>query len=399
MKKKTIDLIIYIFLLFTPVLDFITGICSWHNMFSIGIFFRSIFLIYVMYYLIFKVRDKHTYFILGLLAIYSFFFLIFHRNYLVSNLTYLVRVFYLPLLICFFKSYKNSYLTKNVYVYLLVGYMVLYLLPYIFGLGHNINEFYPNKDLYLSYFYVGNELVNVFLLLFIMNVDYFIKTKKKYFVVILVLFLMCIYLLGTKVMYVGLLITILYFVYVYRKYLLECLKTNKWLYGVLIVLVFSVLLIIPRTSFYKNIKTTLEYYNVTNIKDILNYEKINQVIFSNRLSFLENVHNIYGSSNISNKLFGIGREVLIVNKDVEIDIFDIYYVLGVIGFIVYIVVICYSLKFKNLDKSVMFSIVLLIIISFFSGHVLASPMVSGILGMGSYFKEGGSHEDLDKKSI
>ena len=84
-----------------------------------------------MYYLIFKVRDKHTYFILGLLAMYSFFFLIFHRNYLLSNLTYLVRVFYLPLLICFFKSYKNTYLTKNVYVYLLVSYIVLYLLPYI----------------------------------------------------------------------------------------------------------------------------------------------------------------------------------------------------------------------------------------------------------------------------
>ena len=100
-----------------------------------------------------------------------------------------------------------------------------------------------------------------------------------------------------------------------------------------------------------------------------------------RLTFLENVAILYKDSSLSGKLFGIGRTTLLNTKDVEIDIFDIFFSIGMVGFIIYLCYFGYVLtevKIKGLPK---FIFILLLVISLFSGHVLISPMVSTYLAM------------------
>ena len=59
--------------------------------------------------------------------------------------------------------------------------------------------------------------------------------------------------------------------------------------GVIFVLISIVLLlgIVPRTNFYKNIKTHLNYLKVKNVVDVFKNEKlVDHFIFSQRITFL-----------------------------------------------------------------------------------------------------------------
>ena len=76
---------------------------------------------------------------------------------------------------------------------------------------------------------------------------------------------------------------------------------------------------------------------------------------------------------------GIGRTDFM--KNTEIDIFDIFYSIGIIGVIIYFIWMIYVLKRCKLNKDTKFIYILLFIISLFSGHVLVSPMVTTYIGV------------------
>ena len=64
------------------------------------------------------------------------------------------------------------------------------------------------------------------------------------------------------------------------------------------------------------------------------------------------------------------------------DFFDIYYRLGLIGFIIFLIPLFISTKdLKKKNKEEKFSIILAIFISLLAGHVLTSPSVSYDLGI------------------
>ena len=375
MKKSYL----YYLLLLMPFIDVLTSIASYNNVFSIGIIVRIILISYSLYYIIKnKLLDKRLFIIsfIYVLILFLYYLFISHDN-LIMEFSNLLKIFYLPIILLLFinnndRDINDSLLTKILFIYLL-----LYLLPYPFKLGHNINEIYPNKDLYLSYFYYGNEIVNVFIILIIKVNLYLIKNKSKYIYLFLVLIIFTTILLSTKTFIISMIIFIIYLIFKYFNKIFSKYK-KVFLLGV-IIFGCGLIYIIPKTSLYNNIITTLDYYHINNISELITINNIDNVIYSKRLSFVSDLNNQYINSSYMDILMGIGRTDFM--KNTEIDIFDIFYSIGIIGVIIYFIWIIYVLKRCKLNKDTKFIFILLFIISLFSGHVLVSPMVTTYIGV------------------
>lgn len=383
MKQKDLSYIMYIFLLLFPFIDFFTGIATWEGWLSIGLLVKGFLLLYAILYLFKHERHRKSLWILFFLVFgYSIVYLSFHSEALFIEVSNLVKIFYLPILILFFTYYKNSYLNKKFMTWLLLFYLLLYLVPYVFGLGHNISEVYPNKELYLSYFYIGNELANVFIILIPIAFSYLNYEKKSVLLLFSFLVLFMLGLLGTKAMYLSIVLLFFYFLWHYRNKIGIFLKSHfKKILIPIVILFLGIGFYLPRSSLVQNIKTTLEYYEIDSLTDMLSLERIDQVIYSNRLTFLKHVHQVYMDSSLSTKVFGLGRAMIEQIKDVEIDIFDIFYSLGIAGTLVYCGAFWYAICGMKLKGLYLFVFCLLILISCFSGHVLISPMVSTYLAL------------------
>ena len=149
---------------------------------------------------------------------------------------------------------------------------------------------------------------------------------------------------------------------------------------------FLLIIVIPKTNFYKNIKVHLNYLKVDNIVEIFEDEQlIDHFVFSERLTFYTDKKNIYENSNLYQKLFGIGYiNNNKVTKLIEIDYYDIYFSHGLIGFLLFIAVPIYILlkctNQENINNYNTYmtktSFFLILLLSFFTGHIITAPSVS-----------------------
>ena len=128
----------------------------------------------------------------------------------------------------------------------------------------------------------------------------------------------------------------------------------------------------------------MDYYGVKSVFDLFKPKFIDNIIFSNRIAFAIEVFKTF-SSNIIFIIFGIGKDMLLTIKDVEIDIMDILYSIGVLGFVVYI--FTYGKSVFKLNGIYKFTFILLFIISLFSGHILIKPMVATFMALLFNFNE------------
>ena len=388
--------LLVMFLYFLPFIDLLTSIATWESKASIGLILKGLFVIIASIYLFYKnYKKKEYWYLYGIFIIYFLLYgdyLVFNKpNTIFIEFINVIKIFYFPFLVLFFSQCENKELSKKLFFYYSLCFLLMYLIPYPLGLGHNINEIYENKNLYLSYFYVGNELVNIFALVRPIGFLYLKDKKRIYLLGYLILIFLMILLLGTKTMYLSFLFVIGYFLFKKRE------MFKKYL-----VIVLILLLLLPQSSLYKNIKTSLEYYHIQNVSDLLTFQNIDNVIYSNRLSFVYNLHKNYQKEDISGKIFGMGRQKIMTMKDAEIDIFDIFYSIGILGFMVYLAFFAFVINKAKLKGIYAYLFWLLILISLFSGHVLLSPMTSSYLAIMvgiNYNERKDKDEILDQKSI
>lgn len=388
--------LLVMFLYFLPFIDLLTSIATWESKASIGLILKGLFVIITSIYLFYKnYKKKEYWYLYGIFIIYFLFYgsyLVFNKpNTIFIEFINVIKIFYFPFLVLFFSQCENKELSKKLFFYYSLCFLLMYLIPYPLGLGHNINEIYENKNLYLSYFYVGNELVNIFVLVLPIGFLYLKDKKRIYLSGYLILIFLMILLLGTKTMYLSFLFVIGYFLFKKRE------MFKKYL-----VIILILLLLLPHSSLYKNIKTSLEYYHIQKVSDLLTFQNIDNVIYSNRLSFVYNLHKNYQKEDISGKIFGMGRQKIMTMKDAEIDIFDIFYSIGILGFMIYLVFFVFVINKAKLKGIYAYLFWLLILISLFSGHVLLSPMTSSYLAImiGINYNEGKDKDEiLDQKSI
>lgn len=381
MKKNVLNYLI----LFFPILDFLTSIATWNSKGSLGLILKGIFFLYAIYYILKHTTNKKYFFFFLFLLSYIFLDFVYwyfvNSSALKTELIHMIKIFYFPVLILFFGMQKGDIFKKTVFL-LFLEFLLLYLIPYPFQLGHNISEIYPNKNLYLSYFYIGNELANVFLLLIPTSFLYVYEENRRAFSYVIPLFLGMFFLLGTKTMYLSLVLIISFFLFSYRKVFFSKFKQYKWLFlGLSILIMFTFSFWFLKSNLYQNIKTQLQYYEIDTIEEVFSFQTLNHVIYSNRLTFLNNVHEEYKNASFLQKIMGLGRSKINEMKDIEIDIFDIFYSIGILGFAVYLFFIFFVLKEVTFSSTLTFTFVLLICISFFSGHVLLSPMTTSYLAI------------------
>lgn len=393
--KKNFNTLLIIFILLQPILDLITGfgIHIWKMDITIGIIIRMIFLLVILYSVMFVYKKKQNWLYYGILIVYGLLYvlgiILFKDGVgLFSEIQGLCRVFYFPVLLIALYSIKDEIkISKMTLMVVLVTYLVCILVPNCLNLGFETYEI--TKAGTLGFFNSANEISGIISLLTPIMILIFVSSKK----IIPAVIISCIYLyviltIGTKTPLLSLGITI-FFTYLWFIYNAVKVKKYKRIGISLIALVLftiALILILPKTTFYKNIETHLNYLKLDNVTEVFEDEKlVDHFIFSSRLKFMKERQQDYMDGNIYQKLFGIGylnnqKEA----KAVEMDYFDIYYNHGIIGFILFFGMYGYFFYLimkerRKLDFEqymLYISILLSIFLSFFTGHIITAPAVS-----------------------
>ena len=272
-------------------------------------------------------------------------------------------------------------------------YLIFIFIPLLFGIGYKTYEI--TKSGTLGFFNAANEVGGIISILTPIMFIILVTTKNKLLKIGSVLiYLVIILMVGTKTPLLTLGITLgVSLAYLMITFIKD--KAYKKIIislSIVIVGILGLVLVLPKTNFYKNIKVHLEFLKVESITDVFKDEKlIDHFIFSERLTFLKNRNNIYEKSNTYQKLFGIGYvydELGREGKMIEMDYFDIYYSHGLIGFIIYFIVVGYACiktikKDKKIYERLMYitSFILILLLSLLTGHILTAPSVSLIVVM------------------
>lgn len=392
--KQYLSKYLGIFIILQPIIDLITGICL--NVFklnlTIGIIIRMLFLISIMYITTFIYKKKKSFIYYLVFIIYSIIYLLVNILSKNTNVFYevqgLLRVFYFPLLLISLYDLKDEIkLSKMTLVVTLFTYLILIFIPTILNIG--FKSYQITKVGTLGFYNSANEIGGIISLITPLVFIVFSQSKKIIIKVILtLLYLFIILSIGTKTPLLSLLITSA-MTYIYL--VVSSVKNKKYKsllisFSFIIVGILLLLIVIPKTNFYKNIQTHLDYLKVDNITDIFSDEKlIDHFIFSERITFYGDKSSLYKESNTYQKLFGIGYlNNNKVTKLIEMDYFDIYFSHGIIGFIIFISIPLYVLlnfakqprKYDYNMYMLNTSLLLIIFLSFMTGHIITSPAVS-----------------------
>ena len=393
--KKNINIIIAIFLMIQPILDLLTGLCL-HLLninLTIGIIIRLVFMLFIVFISLFvykKYKLIMPYIIIGIYCILYLLGIIIFKDKvgLFYELQGLVKVFYYPvMLLSIYSLRKEINISKLTLFTVLFLYLILIFVPTLLGLGYKTYEI--TKVGTLGFFNSANEISGIISILTPFLFILFFSSKRiipKLLTVIM--YLVVILMMGTKTPFLSLGIVIgMTFIYLWFNWLHK--KEYKKLvssFGIILVGIVLVILIVPRTNFYKNIETELDFIDVDNPTEVLSsYKLIDHAIFGQRLSFLGKRTKEYTKSNIYQKLIGIGYlKNGMETKQVEMDYFDIYINHGFIGFSIVVLIILYVLRdmiinHKKLDYDnymVLTSIILVFLLSLITGHIITAPSVS-----------------------
>ena len=396
--KKNFNIILLIFILLQPILDVITGIGIhiWHTNITIGIIVRMLFLVFILYSVVFVYKRKKSLIFYAILVIYGILYmagmLIYKEKVgLFSEIQGLCRVFYFPVLLISLYSIKDEIkISKMTLMVVLITYLVCILVPNCLNLGFKTYEI--TKAGTLGFFNSANEISGIISILTPIMILILTNKKKKLLTLIIgLIYLYVILTIGTKTPLLSLGITIFftYLWFIHQEIKLKRVKRVAISIILLIIFIAGMIVILPKTNFYKNIETHLEFLEVDNITEVFQDKKlIDHFIFSERLTFLENRYKDYRDENNYLQLFGIGY--LKDGKDtkaIEMDYFDIYYSQGLIGFIIYFGIYGYFFglimkRRKRLDFTqymLYISVVLSILLSFVTGHIITAPAVSILL--------------------
>ena len=392
--KKNISIIISIFILLQPILDLITGLFL-HVLninITIGIIIKLIFILFLIFITVFGFNKKKLIIPYILLIIYGLFYcfgmIIYKDSSLFVEIQNLVKTFYFPVLLLTLYSIKDEFrISKLTLFTTLFMYLILIFVPTLFGIGFKTYEI--TKAGTLGFYNSANEISGIISILtpivFLIFKDDNNPIKKTIYTLI---FLVVILMMGTKTPLLSLGITVgVTFIYLWTKSIKrKDYKPILYSFIGLVIAIGLLIVVIPKTNFYKNIETHLNYLKLDSVFDVFEDEElVDHFIFSSRLKFLKNKARIYSNSSTYEKLFGIGY----INnnkttKMIEMDYFDIFYSHGIIGFILFfsiVLPIIYKLlvdyQKRNYERfMLMTSFVLIIFLSFFTGHIITAPSVS-----------------------
>jgi len=369
--KKISDKLLIIYLLIQPFLDMLIsyGIRNNNKLSYLGVIFRGLFFIVVIVYLFVNKKEKkvlYCFLIYYILAIGHYAISFDYRP--ISEISNLMQIFYIFFLVFFFNSIDNKYLDDRLLTIVYLIYTLSLPVAKILGIGFDINELYFNKHAYLGLYYSGNELCAILIAL-VPSVITYLKKSKNILMIVLSVFatLAAIVLLGSKTLVLATILFILYFIFKLRK--------NKIVLIISIISLILTIAIVPFTSTFKNVVANLKFYNITE-NNLISIKNVDRLVFSMRLTYAKNLNLAYANGSLLNKVIGIGKTGLNNIKDSEIDATDIFYSIGTIGTTIYLIFMVYLIKNYKLKGIYKYTFILLVIISFFAGHIFTKANVT-----------------------
>lgn len=386
--NKIISLILMILVIFQPLMDALTYLQIRYsfNFLSISSIIRTITLCLIILYLLFtKDKRKEIWFLLIYFIAYLGIQSLILNNDFSNSLNSILTIFYLPSIIIFLNKVNidKKYFNLKIVMFTYLIYLNLIIVPYLFKYGNYANNFYEGKNGFYGLFYGGNEISNILVIMLPLVIEYLVQ-EKSYFLIGLTFIelLLCIYLVGTKTLILGSIIISIYFLFKYLRPVYKSLDNKKKysLWTLLILLIIGTIILLPKMAVTKNIIRAINYYGF-NLNNIFSLNGLDKLIFSSRLEVLGKVINLYLNSPLINILMGLSKSYVNTFKGIEIDIFDIFFSIGIIGILVYGYLCFKNIKDVKLKGIYLFTFILSIMISLVTGHILNTPNVSIYVGL------------------
>ena len=398
MMKKIInnDKFLKIFLFIQPFLDVLAAVLIYNNVDNfvtslIRLVFMGLMVLY-LYFGEYENKKKTLIYVSTLIMtiIIHTLIMVFDKDMSVFMYEFkntISTYYFVFLLISLGVIYKDNKISKKELMYLWIIYVLLTFIPNVLGIG--FKSYSHSKTGMTGWFYSANVVGSILVIILPIILSEIKKLPKLLIVILGALALYSVFSLGTKTPVLGLGI-ILFFNLLYYVYKLFKSKKKKS-----IVIIFSSLIllcgvsayVIPKTSFYENLKIHYNFLKKNDVK-IFSKEFLDHFVFSQRLSMEERTRHNYNKSHIQEKIFGIGYienySTDSVNlKIVEMDYFDIFYREGIIGFILFFIPVIYMIVmfFKNnsinfVSVNMFISILLIMLLALFQGHIFITPAIS-----------------------
>lgn len=363
------ELIIVIFLLLGPLLD----VSVFYNL-PFNLVVRGIYLLLIILTML---KRKKNFKILIPLIVFGTISFIYQLKYLdfsmLDSFSNTFKFLYLPCSILYFKDFEfKKYKKEKVLAIIIFSYIAIYLFSYLTKIGASAYDNDDGKTGFRGLFTSINEFSAIIASL-LPIVAIYLKNKKNYFLLglLLITSIICSLMLGTKILFAGIIITIMYLLWIERK---RIFNRNKLRNIIIVIGCITICTLVgylfTKTRIYDNMETQRDFFDV---EKIFSYDYLNRVIFNDRLSFLGKNFNYFINSNIIEMILGIGLSNHDI-KRVELDIFDVLFRYGIIGISLFILPFIKN-KYKELKSEYKLALVLLLLISLTSGHVLFYPNV------------------------
>ena len=385
---KLVSIVLMLLIILQPIMDAVTYLQIRYsfNFISLSSIIRAVTLgLMILYLLVIKKRRKEILFLIGYFIIYLMSQTFLLHNGISSSLNTILTLFYLPIVIIFMQevNINESYFNLKIIMITYLIYLNLIVIPYLFKYGNYADNFYEGKNGFYGLFYGGNEISNILVILLPLVIEYLVKRRSYFFIILtFVELLLCIYLVGTKTLMLGSIIVSIYFLFkylcpVYKKF---SKKKKRILWCLAFLIFLCILAVLPQMAVTKNIIRAIKYYGF-NLNNVFSLNGLDKLVFSGRLEILKGVSNLYQNSSLLGILLGLGKSYINFFKGIEIDIFDIFFTLGISGILVYGYTMLKNIKSGKLQGVYLFTFILSMVISLITGHVLNTPNVSIFVGL------------------
>ncbi|WP_243292797.1 O-antigen ligase family protein [Bacillus sp. FJAT-47783] len=430
------EVFLIFFIILQPVIDLITSfsILVLDINLTLGIITRFAVMMIILMYILLVPNCKDKIKILTYLILFGVVLIIGLINNLIikdpislfSELRNLAKISYVPIVLFGYLlaisrlkeriDIKNK-IQKNIYVSMIIVSLVM-ILASITNTG--IKSYDSIKLGHQGWFFAGNEIGAIMAISFAVVLYYAVQNtdswKKTYYWVPVCLLIFSQLVVGTKVGYASalivLVISLITFLLEKFRYRDNARITKKYNVNLIInsgiLAVF--LLLTPFTPVAHNINIHLSWVgldqedinhesndtstgesNTTEQRESEKDQAVQNILLSGREHFLAQHKEFYAEAPLSQKLFGMGYEGNYKDegKTVEMDFYDIFFSLGILGFVLYLTPFVYfalkvilsiirGYKKKLNSEFVLFgsAIMLGLGIAYTAGHVLTAPAVS-----------------------
>lgn len=398
MMKKIInnDKFLKIFLFMQPFLDVLAAVLIYNNVDNfVTSLIRLVFMGLMVLYLYFGEYEnkKKTLIYVSILImtiIIHTLIMVFDKDMSVFMYEFknTISIYYFVfLLISLGVIYKDNKISKKELMYLWIIYVLLTFIPNVLGIG--FKSYSHSKTGMTGWFYSANVVGSILVIILPIILSEIKKLPKFLIVILSAMALYSVFSLGTKtpVLGLGIILFVNLLYYIYKLFKSKKKKSIIIIFGSLILLCGVSVYVIPKTSFYENLKIHYNFLKKNDVK-VFSKEFLDHFVFSQRLSMEERTRHNYNISPIQEKVFGIGYienySTDSVNlKIVEMDYFDIFYREGIIGFILFFIPVIYMIVmfFKNnsinfISVNMFISILLIMLLALFQGHIFITPAIS-----------------------